>query len=149
MGDDDARHGREQAKHARPDLGIARPGLERVGSVAPDPAIDVRLVVGGRQRLPGRRLHAKGRDLPLDPVGHGSPVLGACHLVIAITSSAVDQSPVSRKAWLYTDLAHASKTAPNASASPARARARNCAVGSSTLGNWLGLPWGSSDPRHI
>jgi hypothetical protein len=55
----------------------------------------------------------------------------------------------SRKAWLYTDLAHASITAPNASASPARASARNCGVGSSTLVNWLGRPSGSCDPRHI
>lgn len=69
--------------------------------------------------------------------------------VIAITSSAADQSPVSRKAWLYTDLAHASKTAPNASASPARARARNCGVGSFTSVSWPALPPGSRDPHHI
>ncbi len=90
MGDDDARHRREQAKHARPDLGIARPGLERVGGVAPDPAVGERLVVGGGQRLPGRRLHAQHLRLHLEqdrghargrrlPLGRG--IGGARHLL--------------------------------------------------------------------
>ena len=56
---------------ARPDLGIARPGLERVGGFAPDPAIDIRLVVGGGQRLPGSRLHVQQLRLHLEqPRGH-------------------------------------------------------------------------------
>jgi hypothetical protein len=48
--------------------------------------------------------------------------------VAAITSSAVGQSAVSRKAWLWTAREQASNNSANAPDSPARTRVRICAL---------------------